>query len=100
MLKGSCRRGPPPVACSFSERNTFSHGLDPYRPKRHGGSDRNSAAHQATIAPWRCYPLGRAQEETDSAPPSDHICLVGSPCSASDDVSSLPLSVAWRHGRE
>jgi hypothetical protein len=27
MLKGSCRRGPPPVACSFSERNTFSHGL-------------------------------------------------------------------------
>src|SRR6516225_4584561 len=31
MLKGSCRRGPPPVACSFSERNTFSHGLDPTR---------------------------------------------------------------------
>src|SRR5882672_2848618 len=27
MLKRSCRRGPPPVASSFSGRKTFSHGL-------------------------------------------------------------------------
>ena len=36
MLKGACRRGPPPVACSFSERNTFSHGLGHVRKSRSG----------------------------------------------------------------